>query len=107
MKTTDHTSARINAPKSPTARWYRVLSVLTAVLALGAAAWLALGNFGLEGFVEAFTKHASPVLNVLAALSVAAVIAEGVRTSPGLRRKQARSLRVTQRLQPGSRTARA
>ena len=107
MKTTDRTSARINTTTAPAARWYRALPVLAAVLALGAAAWLGLGSFGIDGFVEAFTKHASPVLNTLAALSVAAVIAEGVRTSPGLRRKLARSLRVTQRLQPGSRTARA
>ena len=120
MKTTDHTSAGINVTKSPDARWYRVRPALLWTLALGATVWLglacsaALRGLGSEEVLETGARlaaeYGSPVLNVLAVLSVASVIAQGVRTPDQyreLRRKLARSMRVTQRLQPGSRTARA
>ena len=121
MKTTDQTSDRITTnTKSPVARWYRVRPVLRWTLSLSVAAWVGLvapgavrgiGSQGMiEGAARIVAQQGSLVLNVLAAASVAAVIVKGART-PGefrkLRRKLARSLRVTQRLIPGSRTARA
>ncbi len=118
MKTTDHTSARNNLTKTPPARWYRVRPALRRTLALAVTVWAGvvsyavLPTFGREGVMESATRFAlqygSPVLTVLAALSVAAVVVQGRRTPDQyrqLRRKVARSMRVTQRLLPGTRMA--
>ena len=120
MKTTDNTSARNNLTKTPPARWYRARPALLSMLALSVTAWVGLASYavrpglGREEVMETATRFAmqygSPVLNVLAALSVAAVIVQGKRTPKQyrrLRRKLARSMRVTQRLMPGARPARA
>ena len=116
MKTTDHTSARSSVTTAPPARWYRVRPALLWTLALGATVQAGLAGYALalglgrEEIMETASRlalhYGSPVLNALAVLSVAAVIVQDVRTSRRLP-KLVRSLRVTQRLVPGSRTARA
>ena len=119
MKTTDQTSDRITT-KPPAPRWYRVRPALRWTLALSVTAWLGLlgadamrsfarGDF-LETAARLVAQDASAVLNVLALVSVAAVCVERARTTGGLRkmrRKLARSMRVTQRFHSGSRHARA
>ena len=122
MKTTDHTSDRITVP-SPTPRWFRVRPALRWTLALSVAAWLGLVSESVVRFVASqefleatarvATQNASVVLDVLALASVAAVFVERARTTGGLRKvrrrlaRSVRTLRLTQRLVPGSRTARA
>ena len=116
MKTTDHTSARINITKAPDTRWYRVRPALFWTLASSLAAWLGVIGYEaargvrsgelLESSARFIGQNGSIALDVLAAAAVVAVVAEGVRTSHrlcNLRRKLMRSLRVTH----GSRTARA
>ena len=119
MKTTDQTSERSTVP-SPAPRWSRVRPALRWTLAASVTAWLgvvgavalpslASGEF-LESAEQQIAQDASPVLNVLALVSVAAVCVERARTTGGLRkarRKLVRSMRVTQRLIHSSRTARA
>ena len=119
MKTTDQTSARITTKPLDT-RWYRVRPALRWTLALSVTAWLGLISEGvmrlvgnqdfLETVARVAAQNASVVLDVLAVASVAAVCVERARTTGGLRklrRRLVRSMRVTQRLMPGSRTARA
>ncbi len=122
MKTTDQTSDRITVP-SPTPRWFRVRPALRWTLALSVAAWLGLVSESVVRFVASqefleatarvATQNASVVLDVLALASVAAVFVERARTTGGLRKvrrrlaRSVRTLRLTQRLVPGSRTARA
>ena len=116
MKATDHTSPRCNLTTPPPARWYRVRPALLWTLALGVTVQAGLAGYALalglrrEELMETATRlalqYGSPVLTVLAVLSVAAVIVQDVRTTRRLP-KLVRSLRITQRLQPGSRTARA
>ena len=122
MKTTDQTSDRITVP-SPAPRWFRVRPALRWTLALSVAAWLGLVSESVVRFVASqefleatarvATQNASVVLDVLALASVAAVFVERARTTGGLRKvrrrlaRSVRTLRLTQRLVPGSRTARA
>ena len=114
MKTTDQTSDRITATPSPDTRWYRVRPALRWTLAVGVGAWLGLlgtgtmRGIGSPEFLTTAAPDASSALTVLAAASVAAVLVEGLRISGRLhklRRKLGRSMRVTQRLVLGSRTA--
>ena len=119
MKTTDQTSDRITATQPLDTRWYRVRPALRWTLAASIAAWLGVASEGVVRFVESqdfletapqlVAQNASPVLNVLALVSVAAVFVERARTTGGLRkvrRRLVRSMRVTQRLIHSSRTAR-
>ena len=116
MKTTDCTSARLNITQTPPAHWSRLRPALRYTFAAGAAALLTLISYAVLPMVESgefmetatrcALQYGSPVLNVLAVLSVTAVIVQDARTSRRLP-KLMRSRRVTQRLQPRSRTARA
>ena len=120
MKTTDQTSEPVTLTKSSGPRWYRVRPAFLATFALSVAAWLGLLGYGilrgsgsadfLETAARLFAQHGSLALDVLAAASVVAVVVEDARTTrrlARLRRKLARSMRITQRLGAGSRTARA
>lgn len=117
MKTTDRTSDRIN---DTAARWYRVRPALRRTLALSVTAWVGVlavstaRGLGSPEFVETaarlLTQNAGTMLNVLAAVAVAAVVVEGVRTTRRMRkvrRKLRRSVRLTQRLILGPRALRA
>ncbi len=112
MKTTEQTSERIIVTKSPDTRWYRVRPAFRLPLALCMVAWVGLlanaaarfiasGEF-FDGAAQFIARNGSVTLDVLAALSVAAVFVERARTTGG-RRKLARSMRVAQ----SSHTARA
>ena len=120
MKTTDQASDRIIVTKSSSPRWYRVRPVFLKTFALSVATWLGVLGYGvLRGVGSAdllataariLARNGSFALDALALASVVAVIVVDARTTrclAGLRRRLARSMRITQRLVPGARPARA
>ena len=102
-------------------RWYQVNPVLTLTLLGSALGWVALlGWQETRGVVLArqipalnawLALYGQTLLTVLAAAAVFAALVEGARTVHRLRKLRrkfvTRSLRLTQRLTPGHRSARA
>ncbi len=127
MKTANDLRQGAKDHRFPQTKWYRVRPAISWTFALGVAVWLGLLvqpetrdvvlaqhlptlARWVELYQSALLKYGPLLLNVLALLSVIVLLTAALRTLRllrPLRLKIERSLRFTQRLQPGSSTARA